>query len=71
MYLLDTNVISELRKVGQGKADVNVMSWQSGVTPELLFISVITQMELEWHDHRHPQRAGFFRPPGADTQPLG
>jgi len=47
MYLLDTNVISELRKTGQGKADTNVIAWLSGVDAEQLFISVITLMELE------------------------
>ncbi len=27
MFLLDTNVVSELRKVGDGKADANVVAW--------------------------------------------
>jgi predicted nucleic acid-binding protein len=27
MYLLDTNVISELRKAGSNKADANVIQW--------------------------------------------
>ena len=27
MFLLDTNVISELRKLGDGKADVRVATW--------------------------------------------
>ncbi|MDD0824265.1 type II toxin-antitoxin system VapC family toxin [Mannheimia sp. AT1] len=27
MYLLDTNIISELRKAGKGRADSNVMRW--------------------------------------------
>jgi len=31
MYLLDTNVVSELRKIRQGKADPGVMSWAEGV----------------------------------------
>ena len=31
MYLLDTNVLSELRKAGDGKADANVTTWLSGV----------------------------------------
>ena len=29
MFLLDTNVISELRKAGDGKADANVTAWLS------------------------------------------
>ena len=47
MYLLDTNVISELRKVGDGKADTNVVAWFSGVDAGEMFISAVTLMELE------------------------
>jgi toxin FitB len=44
-YLLDTNVVSELRK---GKsADPNVRAWSSTQRPTSLAISVITAMELE------------------------
>ena len=38
MYLLDTNVISELRKVGDGKADAAVVAWVSGVDAGEMFI---------------------------------
>lgn len=31
MYVLDTNVLSELRKVRFGKADVNVTAWSGSV----------------------------------------
>jgi len=47
MYLLDTNVLSELRKVPSGKADLNVKSWAEGVPEARLFVSVITIFELE------------------------
>ncbi len=47
MYLLDTNVVSELRKVEAGKADPRVASWQQQVEPAACFISAITLMELE------------------------
>lgn len=47
MYLLDTNVISELRKAPSGKADFNVIKWASTIPPEMLYLSVITVMELE------------------------
>lgn len=30
-YLLDTNVISELRKIGDGKADPEVAAWIEAV----------------------------------------
>jgi len=47
MYLLDTNVISELRKVGSGKADARVVAWAQGVDAAALYISAITLLELE------------------------
>jgi len=47
MYLLDTNVVSELRKAQAGKADENVAAWAAGVPSESLFLSVITIQEFE------------------------
>jgi len=47
MYVLDTNVVSELRKVRAGKADPNVAAWTESVDASGLFVSVITIMELE------------------------
>lgn len=47
MYLLDTNVVSELRKAGSKKANKNVVNWASNVSSSKLFISVITVFELE------------------------
>jgi predicted nucleic acid-binding protein len=47
MYVLDTNVVSELRKARLGKADVNVTAWAKSVDAADLFVSVITIMELE------------------------
>lgn len=46
-YLLDTNVVSELRKVGDGKADLNVTTWLGAQDSRDLFISAITILELE------------------------
>ena len=46
-YLLDTNVISELRKVGDGKADPNVAAWIGAQDSRDLFLSAITILELE------------------------
>ncbi|OOG72881.1 VapC toxin family PIN domain ribonuclease [Sinorhizobium sp. A49] len=46
-YLLDTNVISELRKVGDGKADANVVAWIGAEDAAHFFISAITILELE------------------------
>lgn len=47
MFVLDTNVVSELRKVHLGKAHMNVVAWAQGVNASDLFISAITLMELE------------------------
>lgn len=47
MYLLDTNVVSELRKVRLGKADAHVAAWADSVDAADLFVSAITVMELE------------------------
>lgn len=47
MFVLDTNVVSELRKSRAGKADRRVTAWASSVQPASLFISAITIMELE------------------------
>ncbi|EAW1164322.1 type II toxin-antitoxin system VapC family toxin [Salmonella enterica] len=47
MFILDTNVISELRKAGDGKADSQIMRWLSSVNSRQLYLSVITLLELE------------------------
>ncbi len=47
MYVLDTNVVSELRKIRAGKADPNVAAWAEKVDAADLFVSAITIMELE------------------------
>ena len=47
MFLLDTNVISELRKVGDGRADARVTAWVSGRDASSFYTSALTLMELE------------------------
>ncbi|MGL5445905.1 MAG: type II toxin-antitoxin system VapC family toxin [Rhabdaerophilum sp.] len=47
MFLLDTNVISELRKARAGTANLNVVAWANSVEASVLFISAITVLELE------------------------
>ena len=47
MFLLDTNVISELRKLGGGNADAQVTAWIAERDAASLYISVVTLMELE------------------------
>ena len=47
MYLLDTNIISELRKAQNNRADKQVVAWSNSVEIDQLFISAITILELE------------------------
>jgi len=47
MFVLDTNVVSELRKAKAGTADMNVVAWADSVATGSLFLSVITLLELE------------------------
>ena len=47
MYLLDTNVISELQKIPLARADLHVERWAKTTQASDLFISVITVEELE------------------------
>jgi predicted nucleic acid-binding protein len=47
MFVLDTNVVSELRKVRSGKANPGVATWAERVSSAELFISAITIQELE------------------------
>ena len=47
MFVLDTNVVSELRKARLGKADSNVTAWAESVDASDLYVSAITIMELE------------------------
>ncbi|MCM2404203.1 type II toxin-antitoxin system VapC family toxin [Rhizobium sp. S153] len=46
-YLLDTNVVSELRKIGDGKADPRVVAWIEAEDASLFYVSAITILELE------------------------
>lgn len=47
MFVLDTNIVSEFRKVRSGKANPGVAAWAQQVPSAELFISAITIHELE------------------------
>ncbi|XXQ68260.1 type II toxin-antitoxin system VapC family toxin [Neisseriaceae bacterium B1] len=47
MYLLDTNVISETRKVSSAKADPALMAWWLNVNYEQMFINAVVLMEMQ------------------------
>lgn len=47
MYLLDTNIISESRKLGTAKVDPHAANWFAVVDVETTFVSAMTIFELE------------------------
>ncbi|MFG1304654.1 type II toxin-antitoxin system VapC family toxin [Xanthobacter autotrophicus] len=47
MFLLDTNVVSELRKIRSGKADPHVAAWSRSTPGTSLYLSAIVVQELE------------------------
>ncbi|MFP5076802.1 type II toxin-antitoxin system VapC family toxin [Rhizobium sp. YIM 134829] len=47
MYLLDTNVISELRKVRIGTCNPSVMLWADRLDQRAFYLSVITVLEMQ------------------------
>ncbi len=47
MYLVDTNVVSELRKAKSGKADSHVIAWVKQIPAGSLFLSVISILKIE------------------------
>ncbi|MDR3054569.1 MAG: type II toxin-antitoxin system VapC family toxin [Zoogloeaceae bacterium] len=65
MYLLDTNIISELRKIPSGKANRGLARWADGVDADALYLSVITVQELETGvlrmERKDPTQAALFR----------
>lgn len=48
MYLLDTTVISELRKARSGTANAGVIAWADEIPAALMYVSVISIHELEY-----------------------
>lgn len=65
MYLLDTNVVSELRP-GKPQPSTQVLQWAAGVPASQQHLSVITLMELEMGVLRLERR----RPPGDSSHRL-
>lgn len=63
MYLLDTNVVSELRRLD--RADENVRRWSQRTAGAELFLSAITIMEIEIGilriERRDPPQAATLR----------
>jgi predicted nucleic acid-binding protein len=47
MYILDTNVLSELKKAKSKNVNKDVLKWAKRVPTSSLFLSVITILEIE------------------------
>lgn len=65
MFLLDTNVISELRKASTNKADSNLIEWANQQSVGSLFISSISILEIEMgilqKERKDPTQAAKLR----------
>lgn len=65
MYLLDTNVLSELRKAGASRADKNVLAWATAIPAAELYISSISVLEIEMGvlklERKDPHQASVYR----------
>lgn len=65
MYLLDTNVVSELRKATSPRINQRVLAWSKSVSTASLYVSVVTILELERGvllvTRRDPAQAAILR----------
>ncbi len=65
MFILDTNVVSELRKIRLGRADEKVAKWADSIETAALYLSVITVQELEMGvlimERRDAKQGAVFR----------
>ncbi len=65
MFILDTNVVSVLRKVRAGRADKKVARWADSVDAADLYLSAISVQELELGvrliERRDPTQGAIFR----------
>jgi predicted nucleic acid-binding protein len=65
MFLLDTNVVSELRKARSGQANKKVVAWAKQLPATSLFVSAISILELELGvqlaERRDPRQGAVLR----------
>lgn len=65
MYILDTNVISEIRKAKSNRADNNVIAWANSTPSSEMFVSAITILELEMgvlaKQRKDPEQGNILR----------
>jgi len=65
VFILDTNVVSELRKIRLGRADKQFSKWADSMETADLYLSVITVQELEMGvlllERRDVKQGALFR----------
>jgi toxin FitB len=65
MYLLDTNVVSEFRKITMRRGNQNVVRWAESVRSETLYLSSVTILEIDTGilllERRDEEAAGNIR----------
>lgn len=65
MYLLDTNVVSELRKAKTGKINRHVKAWAKSISATAMYLSAISVLELEIGvlliERRDPSQGALLR----------
>lgn len=65
MYLLDTNVVSELRKAKTGKINRHVKAWAKGISATAMYLSAISVLELKIGvlliERRDPSQGALLR----------
>ncbi|MDR1237935.1 MAG: type II toxin-antitoxin system VapC family toxin [Propionibacteriaceae bacterium] len=65
MYVLDTDVVSELRKIPAGRADKVFAAWAADVSLDVCYLSVVTIHELEYGillvEKRDPSQGAILR----------
>ncbi|MFQ1049935.1 type II toxin-antitoxin system VapC family toxin [Avibacterium paragallinarum] len=47
MYFIDTNILSEICKIKQGKANLGLIRWLSSINEAQIYTNVVVIMELE------------------------
>src|SRR5262249_22992364 len=65
MFLLDTNVVSDMRKVRTGRADARFMRWAESIVLSDHFLSAVSVEELEQGvlltERRDPRQGALLR----------
>lgn len=65
MYLLDTNIVSELQKLETGRINLGVLNWIKFIPPEQTFINIMVLKELEFgillKEKKDPIQGQLFR----------